>query len=193
MAPPSSHPGDTSPPTPPSPARSAAPDPSQLLQESKLLLRSITKHSTAYTFPSDPVPCLSRPAQPSLVDWIEASPHGAPLRSLRRAVNFVYGGHRSLRHTHTSASRLLGSAVDTVKRKLLSIGSGSDGQPSGAGARRWDERVAFKAGDILSVAEVESGIDHVLKLAYEAAEGGSGEAWLFLGDLYLVSRAGSLT
>lgn len=39
--------------------------------------------------------------------------------------------------------------------------------------------------------EVEDGIEHVLKLAYEAAEGGSGEAWLFLGDLYLVSRPSS--
>jgi hypothetical protein len=60
--------------------------------------------------------------------------------------------------------------------------------------RRWDEPVRLKPGEVLTVGEVEDGIERVLKLAYEAAEGGSGEAWLFLGDLYLVSegRAGRL-
>jgi len=48
--------------------------------------------------------------------------------------------------------------------------------------------VRLKPGKVLTVGEVEDGIEHVLKLAYEAAEGGSGDAWLFLGDLYLVSE-----
>ena len=79
--------------------------------------------------------------------------------------------------------------MEEVKRKLSSVGASSTGSGGRAGGRKWDGPVLLKAGDVLTVGEVEDGIEQVLKLAYEAAENGSGEAWLFLGDLYLVSRS----
>lgn len=76
-----------------------------------------------------------------------------------------------------------------AKRQLSSGSTKSAGSGGQSESRRWDEQVGLKPGEVLTVSEVEEGIDHVLKLAYEAAEGGLGEAWLFLGDLYLVSNS----
>lgn len=143
----------------------------------------MTRHAPQFT----PKPDHSN--QHQLLSLVQSTLGGGPIRSLRRALNFLSGAPPASTIHQPTKQWSISSLFDKAKWKLRSPDDREAAGRTASSGRNWHKPLSLRPGHVLQVAEVEEGMEQVLKMAYEAAEAGSGQAWLFLGDLYLVSLA----
>lgn len=171
------------------------PSPADIFSQATSLLASLTTHA-----PSPPPTTFTPhqagpPSHEPLLDALESSlgPIGASLvRSLRRAVGFLYGGAGGQKRGRDWSVRGTALRLRALLKVLFGTPAVEQRKPgahktpsTGGRITRWKDGL-FGAG-VLPDDEVREGMDEVVRLAKEAAHRGVPEAWLLLGDLYLVS------
>ncbi|GAA5863624.1 hypothetical protein JCM1840_000083 [Sporobolomyces johnsonii] len=171
------------------------------------LLDALTAHSPPNP-PTSYAPHLSRSSRSSLsslsslLDSLESTlgstTTGAALRGVRKGASYLYAGDSGKRKAPGARDWSVRGAVRALKHaveafamdKPSSRGKGGTGTV-GEGAQGWKKRLEMaqiKGGVVLADDEVEEGMKEVVRLAKEAAEKGSAEAWVLLGDLYLTGH-----
>lgn len=172
----------------------AAPSASDLYHLSVSLLTSLTSHApppppTAFT------PLRHSSSSTPLLDALEAKlgrTGGSAVRAARTVVNLVSGRSKARKGRDLSVTGVLGtlrnvvvdhSPLGKVAKKVKAGRKGAEGW------RQKLETVSRSKGSsaALDESETEQAMEEVLRLARQAADSGSAEAWVLLGDLHLVS------
>ncbi|GAA5955010.1 hypothetical protein JCM21900_002759 [Sporobolomyces salmonicolor] len=168
------------------------------------LLDALTAHSPPNP-PTSYAPHLSRSSRSSLsalLDSLESTlgstTTGAALRGVRRGASYLYAGDSGKRKASGARDWSIRGAVRGLKHAVeaFAVDKPSSRGKKGTstveeGAQGWKKRLEMaqiKGGIVLTDAEVEEGMKEVVRLATEAGEKGSAEAWVLLGDLYLTGH-----
>ena len=164
------------------------------MSQATSLLASITSHAPTQPPTTFTPHQASAPSHEPLLDSLESAlgPVGARLiQSLRRAIGFLYGGGGAPKRGRDWSLRGTALRLRTLLKVLFGAPAvdgrkpGTFKTPSTVGRiTRWKDGL-FGAG-VLPEDEVREGMGEVIRLARDAAEKGVPEAWLLLGDLYLV-------
>lgn len=164
------------------------------------LLDSLTAHSSPAP-PSSYTPLLRQSSYTPFLDYLEGhlgATTGSALRASRSALSCLYAGSDSKRRKASPSGGRdwsVRGAVNGLKRLVTDYAALS--KPARAGRHRgpngWRAKLeaasGLRAGDVvLDDGEVKEAMAEVTRLARQAAEAGSAEAWVLLGDLHLVSR-----
>lgn len=169
--------------------------PSDLYALSLSLLTTLTSHASPPP-PTTYTPLLQPSSYTPFLDLLESnlgSTAGQTIRAVRKAVGYVYGGSNAKSAAGGGRDWSVRGAVNSLKRALTDFAPLPTSKKMRGGRvkgeKGWREKLAsMGTNGVLAKEEVEEGMKEVLKLARDAGEKGSAEAWVLLGDLYLVSR-----
>ena len=167
------------------------------------LLDSITAHSSPLTPATHATQqsTVQIPSQSRIYNWIESrlgSNTAKVVGTTKSALSYLYAGSDSSRRQRSDKNKRdwsLRSAVTGFKKLVTNYAALSRQAIPGRtrqSPKGWQAKLeaasGLRAGDVvLEESEVDEAMQQVVRLARQAAEAGSPEAWVLLGDLHMVS------
>ncbi|GAA6051264.1 hypothetical protein JCM3770_006785 [Rhodotorula araucariae] len=167
------------------------------------LALSLLDSLTAHSLPPPPTPYSPHLVAPA-ASPLDALEHrlagtytGRAFSAVRRRATALYAGSTARRppgardYSVRGAVRALRSAVEAFALDKVPAVAAKARRAGEKGAKGWKDRLAgaaLKSGIVLDPDETAEGMREVVRMAEEAGEKGSPEAYVLLGDLYLTGH-----